>query len=132
MLLQIDVHRTGHFAEQSLHLLPQLIQRRQIVPENFDGDLGAHPGLRLIHAMGDKLADVECHAGHLGQILAQPLEQNVGRHGGILGEIQAHVEFAEVGRLCIVVQITASGTLVDRYYLRVLEQILTHQGSQAH
>ncbi len=76
--------------------------------------------------MCNELPDIEDGAGNVRQIGSYPAQQLVGRHVRIPREIQLDVEFAEIGRLGVVIQVRASGALVDGDDLLIAQKYFAH------
>ncbi len=62
------------------NLVPRVTQLLQVVPEQFDGHLCAHPRNQFVHPLLNRLADQKVGAWHQCQPLADLLFQL--RHGG--------------------------------------------------
>ena len=82
--------------------------------------------------MGDELTHIEDDTRDIPQVCANLLEQHVRRHRCVLGEIQTHIEFAEIRWLRILVQVAASGALINGDHLRIFEQVLAHDLAKTH
>ena len=77
-MLDTQIGHSLDLAQHPSDLIPLRSKSIQIVPEQFDRQLRAHPGHQFIHAHRNRLRQSERNAGDLPQSMTDLLDAAIG------------------------------------------------------